>query len=178
MKKILIALAVSGFVYCSAEAQTSSKKNCGITQDRVCRKSSDNSISCYKTKYAENFKVCKGNSGYYICCQTPEENNSTHPRGTTVVVNQFRDYDNEEQQYQNSATKFVAPVSQSGAQYSANAASSYEGYYNNPKGKMKVCYGGDNVAKLTRAPWDGCPSPENDGPERNNQRNVNVVTGQ
>ena len=177
MKKILIALAMSGFVYCSAEAQTDGKKNCGTTQDRVCRKSSDNSISCYKTKYAENFKVCKGNFGYYICCEAPENSNSTRPSATAVAMNQYsRDYDNQVQaDNQNNAANFVAPVSQSFLEYSANASTSYEGYYNTPKGKMKVCYGGDNVAELTHNPWVGCPSPENDGPDKNNQRNMNIV---
>ena len=175
MKKILIALAMSGFVYCSAEAQTDSKKNCGVTSDQVCRRSSGNSISCYKTKYAENFKVCKNENGYFICCETPDGNNATHPVNTAVVVNEYRDdYDNgQQQQNANQDNNMRAPMSQSYLEYSQNASASYEGYY--PKGKMKVCYGGNNVARLTRAPWEGCPSPENDGSDKNIQRNPNAM---
>ena len=179
MKKILIALAMSGFVYYSAEAQTNAKANCGTTSNQVCRRSSGNNVSCYKTKYAENFKVCKNNNGYFICCETPDGNNATHPVNTTVAFNEYRDdYYNGQQQYtiQDNDNNGRAPVSQSFLEYSQNASTSYEGYYNNnPKGKMKVCYGGNNVAKLTRAPWEGCPSPENDGPDKNIQRNPNAM---
>ncbi len=176
MKKILIALAMSGFVYCSAEAQTDNKKNCETTSNQVCRRSSGNNISCYKTKYAENFKVCKNENGYFICCETPDGGNATHPVNTTVAVNEFRDdYNAGQPQYANQDYTMRAPVSQSFLEYSQNASASYEGYYATPKGKMKVCYGGNNVAKLTRAPWEGCPSPENDGPDKNIQRNPNAM---
>jgi len=174
MKKILMALTMTGFVYLSAEAQTENKKYCGVKSDQVCRKSSGNAISCYKTKYAENFKVCKNDHGYYICCEEPDRNNSTHAR-RAMAVHQYRadDY----QGYMPDADEFVAPVSQSLLpQVGVKTSNSYEGYYNSPKGKMRVCYTGDNVAELTRAPWKGCHSPENDGADKNRQRNVNVLT--
>jgi len=173
MKKILVALAMSGFVYCSAQAQTD-VKNCGTTSNQVCKRSSGNNVSCYKTKYAENFKVCKNDNGYYICCETPDGNNATHPVNTAVAVNEYRDdYNAGQQQYANQEKSNRAPESQSFLEYSQY--SSYEGYYNTAKGKMKVCYGGNNVAKLTRAPWEGCPSPENDGTDKNIQRNPNAM---
>ena len=177
MKKILMALAMTGFVYLSAEAQTENKKNCGDKQDQVCRKSSGKGISCYKTAYAENFKVCKNDNGYFICCEEPNQNNSTRAAMQAIAARQYPAND-----YQESVMptpgEFVAPVSQSlPQQYGANTSSSYEGYYDSPKGRMKVCYGGDNAAELTRAPWQGCPSPENDGADKNRQRNVNVLIG-
>ncbi len=173
MKKILIALALSGFVYCGAQAQADGKKNCGTTNDKVCTKSGNN-VSCYKTKYAENFKVCKNDRGYFICCETPDYYNATHTANTAVTTNEYRDDYNNQQQAANQDIDMRAPVSQSYLEYSQNASASYEGYYN-PKGKMKVCYGGNNVAKLTRNPWEGCPSPENDGTDKNIQRNPNAM---
>ncbi len=177
MKKILMALAMTGFVYLSAEAQTV-KSSCGTKQDRVCRKSSSNSVSCYKTKYAENFKVCKGNAGYYICCEEPNNSNST--RATVRArANQYRADDYQDMTRYGgipTADEFVAPAPQSMQQYGANRTTSYEGYFDTPKGKMKVCYVGDNVSELTRAPWKGCNSPENDDADKNRQRNVNVLT--
>ncbi len=177
MKKILIALAMSGFVYCSAEAQTDTKKNCGTTSNQVCSRSSGNNISCYKTKYAENFKVCKNDNGYFICCETPDGNNATHPVNTAVAANEYRDdyYNGQQDGTNQSNLNLRAPMSQSYPEYGQNASASYEGYYQPNPGKIKVCYGGNNVAKLTRAPWEGCASPENDGPDKNIQRNPNAM---
>ena len=174
MKKILMALAMTGFVYVSAEAQTV-KKSCGTSENQVCRKSSGKGISCYKTKYAENFKVCKGNSGYFICCEEPNQTNSTRAAMQALRAKQYPADDYQDMSVP-TASQFVAPVSQSIPQYTANKASYYEGYFDTPKGKIKACYGGDNVAELTRAPWQGCNSPENDGSDKNRQRNVNVIT--
>ncbi len=173
MKKILMALTMIGMAYLSADGQT---KSCGRSQDKVCRRSSGNTVSCYKTKYAENFPVCKGRNGYYICCETPTSTNTTHP----VATNQQSQYENYREQYQTyeEATDVVstAPQSQSytNTEYGVNNSRSYEGY-DPRKGKMKVCYTGDNVAQATRAPYEGCASDQYDGPEKNRQRNVNVV---
>ncbi len=66
MKKILIALAVAGFTWCGASAQTSQISVCGVKQGKVCRQTAGNkSVMCYKTKFAENYKVCKNQYGYY-----------------------------------------------------------------------------------------------------------------
>lgn len=64
MKKILMALAITAVAYTSAEAQAI----CGTNERKVCRHGSDNSVSCYETKYAQNYKVHKGSNGYYIYC--------------------------------------------------------------------------------------------------------------
>ncbi len=175
MKKILMALTMTGLTYLSAEAQTNNTKSCEVKQTQVCSKGRD----CYNTKYAENFKVCKCNAGYFICCETPNNANSTHPAVTYANQNpSYYQYDNTYYPPQVEAVDqqaFATPQSQSYAGYSVNRASSYEGFYPR-KNKMKVCYVGDNVAELTRAPYKGCPSPQDDGPELNNMRNVNVVT--
>jgi len=42
--------------------------NCGVNEKQVCRKGPGNKTECYKTDYAKNYKVCKGDQGYYICC--------------------------------------------------------------------------------------------------------------
>jgi len=173
MKKILMALVMTGFTYFSAEAQaTDGKKSCGVTQDEVCRKGH----GCYKTKYAENFKVCKSNKGYSICCEAANYNNSTQSRSQDAA---YQDANNEQNDYaaqnegSNVASVGDAPQSQSYANYNVIAPHTYSGYYFQ-KGKMKACYIGNNVAEETRAPYQGCPSPQSDGPEKNSARNVNV----
>ena len=173
MKKILMALTMTGLTYLSAEAQTNNTKSCEVKQTQVCSKGRD----CYKTKYAENFKVCKGNAGYFICCEAPNNANSTHP--ATTYTNQslsYYQYDNAYYAPQTEAVDQQAPATPQSQSYtySVNKTNSYTGYYPR-KGKVR-CYVGDNVAELTRAPYEGCPSPQDDGPELNNMRNVNVVT--
>jgi hypothetical protein len=73
----------------------------------------------------------------------------------------------------------VAPQNQSypcAAQpLSASSFAYYRGYYPR-KGKIKVCYYGDNVAELNRNPYEGCNAPAFDGIEKNNARNLNVAT--
>ncbi|MCW3123761.1 MAG: hypothetical protein JWQ38_3253 [Flavipsychrobacter sp.] len=185
MKNLIIALAIVGFTYSSAEAQ-STEKICPAPKGKVCRKGG----SCYKTKFAYDFKVCKGDYGYFICCEEPTYSNSTHPR-VNMVSTRNRDNgdltrdefitmnsngitvsqqpsENDEQQ------KMIAPQSQSYPEYAMNTATSYEGYYSN-KGRhyIKVCYGGDNVAELNAAAYHGCPTPAYDGPQANKARNVN-----
>lgn len=49
---------------------------CGRDDRMVCR----NGQYCYETKYAQNYKVCKGSNGYYICCETPNATNATFGR--------------------------------------------------------------------------------------------------
>jgi hypothetical protein len=78
MKKVIAGLIMTGFAYCSAQAQTTPVNSCGVKQGKVCRISPDKKNKpCYATKYAENFAVCKNINGYFICCETPNNNNST-----------------------------------------------------------------------------------------------------
>lgn len=81
MKRILVALTIAVLTHCGAESQSSPINVCGVKHDQVCRVSADKkTASCYKTVYAENFAVCKGSYGYYICCETPGSYNTTHPQ--------------------------------------------------------------------------------------------------
>ncbi len=165
----MIALVILASAYGSAVAQNA--QTCGVKKDKVCRRVGNNKVSCYKTDYAENFKVCMGNTGYYICCETPNQTNSTNPGYVMVERQQVysRDYNNDVVT-QNEETNMTIPQSQS---YVMTSSNSYEGYYPK-KNYIKVCYVGDNVAEENRAPYKGCPSPQSDGPERNRQRNVNA----
>jgi hypothetical protein len=91
MKRIIIAMTIAGFIYPEVKAQTAKTVVCGSKQENVCRISKDRkTVSCYKTGYAENFNVCKNNSGYFICCETPGYNNSTY-RGF-VIINESGNY--------------------------------------------------------------------------------------
>jgi len=175
MKKILMALAMTGFTYFSAEAQT--------TQNEVCRRTPQNGVSCYKTKYAENFKVCKGYYGYFICGETPSYANSTHPKYQVyyktapqyVMQDDYVLQSNNTPENNTPATTpadMIAPQSQSYPTFAMSNSNTYEGYYTK-KNYIKACYGGDNVAENNRNPYRGCPSPQDDGPAVNNERNVN-----
>jgi len=187
MKNLIIALALVGFSYNSAEAQTTTA--CPAPKGQVCKKSGNGS-SCYKTKYAHDFQVCKGDYGYFICCEEPTFSNSTHPPINMAAVNGRNNNNGNFDQNivmtdnGNIMTKaqaqaepqkdMTAPQSQSYPEYAMNSATAYEGYYSN-KGKnyIRVCYGGDNVAELNRAAYHSCPTPAYDGPQANKARNVN-----
>lgn len=179
MKKILAALAITGLVVSGANAQTTRINVCGVKHDKVCRQSADKkSTSCYKTEFAQNFKVCKNQHGYYICCETPDHTNSTY--GGVVAQDENRTVANQNQGWTSNnqnrpEVDMTIPQSQS---YVMQSNNSYEGYYTdrnkNKRGRIKVCYIGDNVAANNRAPYEGCPSPQSDGPEVNNHRNMNV----
>jgi len=179
MKKILIALAMIGFAYSSAEAQER-------VSNQVCRFSSKG-VSCYKTKYAENFKVCSDDYRYFICGETPTYSNSTNPqlavrrqragREDMTGYNTYASlHDNNVEPSAPTAMDMTAPQSQS---YPANTgfgmstATSYEGYYPK-KNYIKVCYVGNNVAEENLNPYRGCPSPQSEGPAVNNARNINA----
>jgi hypothetical protein len=177
MKKILVALAMIGFAYSSAEAQER-------VSNQVCR-FSNKGVSCYKTQYAENFKVCQDNYRYFICGETPTYANSTHP-ALPVLPLRTEDmtgyntyaalHDNYTEPNAAPAMDMTAPQSQS---YPANTgfgmstATSYEGYYPK-KNYIKVCYAGNNVAEENLNPYRGCPSPQSEGPAVNNSRNINA----
>jgi len=77
-----MALLISGFVSFSAEAQVQENNQCGIiSTGRVCKSTGSRGAYCYKTRYSENYKVCKGGDNdpfsYFICCQVPDKNNTT-----------------------------------------------------------------------------------------------------
>jgi hypothetical protein len=173
MKKILVALVMTGLAYSGANAQSSKVKACGVKNEQVCRVSKDNkAVSCYKTKYAENFKVCKGDHGYTICCETPGLYNSTHYNYT---ANNAVSKETEEYQYPatgnyNTVVDMAVPQNQS---YVNTTYSLYSDSYTQ-KSEKKACYTGNNVAASNRAPYEGCPSPQSEGPEVNKQRNLNV----
>lgn len=173
MKKIIAALAIAGFAFCSAQAQEAM---------RVCRKGSNNNVSCYNTKYAQNFPVCKDGGGYHICGETRSSKNSTNASvtntRTVAVVNDFDDISSNETsrswegyKAQETAQEDMAPKSQSYPDYQEEAPVPYgTGYGDDRKGKVRVCYFGDNVALLGRNPYNGCPAPSYDGPEKNKTR--------
>ncbi len=179
MKKIIImTMIAAGFGYFTADAQTAKKDACGVNDGKVCRLSPDRkTASCYKTKYAENFKVCKGSNGYYICCEAPRYGNSTYAQQKYIIKQQQPETEsyamnenNDNSPVNNSTVNMTAPQSQS---YVVTSSGTYQGYY--PKrGRIKVCYIGDNVAENNRAPYEGCASPQYDGPEANRYRNMNV----
>ena len=168
MEKILMALMVLSFTYLGANAQATDKNYCGVSHGKVCKGSKANGYHCYKTKYAQNFKVCKSDFGYFICCENPSSTNTTHAVLAAIPSSN--------QRYSSART---APENQSFPWENYDQAiinsRSYEGYYQ-PKSSIKVCYTGNNVAALTRAPYQGCPSPQSEGPEVNNVRNLNVAT--
>jgi hypothetical protein len=79
MKKILAALTIAGLTWFCANAQQLQKKACRKGEGKVCRASSDKkTASCYNTHYAQSFEVCRNEHGYYICCETPGNNNTTY----------------------------------------------------------------------------------------------------
>lgn len=163
MNKILMALAIATTVATSAEAQTT----------EVCRRNvANNKTSCYDTRYAQNFKVCKDDAGYHICGEIPGPTNSTI--SPVPIETGHRPY---AMTLANAAMPVAAaPQNQPypNTSMDISKASSYGGYYPERKGRIKACYTGNNVAELNRAPYEGCDSPQYDGVEANRERNKNV----
>ena len=53
-------------------------ENKGSGATRLCKRSTKTSKpDCYDTHYAQNFDVCHGGKGYYICDEVPNRSNST-----------------------------------------------------------------------------------------------------
>ena len=169
-----MALTFTAFGWFSAEAQTETKTiACGAPEGKVCHKN-----SCYKTKYAENYAVCKGAYGYYICCEEPNANNATFPPILLAGMRPYRNtnevaYERAEEPEMGIDPGVIAPQSQSYPRYVENATVPYDGYANK-KREIRVCSNSDNVAEENRAPYIGCPTPAYDGPDRNRDRNRNV----
>ena len=92
MKKIIGALIIAGAISFSVSSQESQTKVCGKKPDKVCRMSGDKQfISCYKTPYAQSYDVCKNEHGYYICCETPADNNTTYSKVSRAIGTTFTD---------------------------------------------------------------------------------------
>jgi hypothetical protein len=172
MKKLLTMLVLAGFAFTNADAQNS----------YVCKRTKAKSTSCYKTKYNQNFKICKDAYGYRICGQERTYANSTQPALPIVPSRQSTPV----YSMRNSSTampqdivpqQLTAPQNQSYPfDYNGDVVIKpgvYHGYYPK-KSNIKVCYFGDNVGELNRAPYKGCTTPAWDGPERNNRFNLNV----
>jgi len=207
MKKSIILLTIAFGGFYGAGAQSAQKQDvtitkitsCGVSSNKVCKRGAGKNVSCYTTKYDENFNVCKGNAGYYICCEAPKATNATHPTYVMITPNQ------ETTNTQRTETTYyvmrdnpqgtggitdvysttgvvpvevdnVAPQSQSYT--SADELARERAYLANYSAThyIRVCYNGSNVAEDSRAPYLGCPSPQDDGPDRNRERNINVST--
>jgi len=170
MKKLLMALAVAGLLSNTADAQSTKINACGVNKGKVCRTSGNNK-HCYKTKFAENFKVCRNDNGYFICCESPNRRNSTYRSVATARAQQpYQPEYAANKNQNNSEVDLSIPQSQS---YVGGTSNSYQGYYPQ-KGHIKVCYVGENVAENNRNPYQGCPSPQFEGPDVNAGRNINV----
>ena len=73
MKKILVVIAAMSCFSAGLNGQTTSTDIRAGNQTLVCKPVQGKSnVSCYKSNYAENFKVCKNENGYYICSCVPE----------------------------------------------------------------------------------------------------------
>ena len=194
MKKMIMALMMVSFIVTGAEA----KKKCVCTSTtKHTTATAHKTVKAGYTKghdaYAENFKVCKAGCGYTICGETPTTKNTApaacakvlqqQDNNNNVASNGNNDYDesvtvtdtrttyNYNQAQAPEAVTPMAPVNQSFAVpvFNINTISSFEGYYPN-KGKIEVIYDDTNNA---RAPYQGKPSPQDDGPSKNNYRNLN-----
>lgn len=98
----------------------------------------------HKSNFAQNYQVCKANDAYTICGEAPSATNST-PGGAPENVNVL----------QNTCAQSVQ----------MNQVNSYEGYYQ--RHNIRVSY--DDP----RNPYEGLPSIQDDGPAKNDQRNLN-----
>lgn len=177
MKRLMMALALKGCAMMSATAQTHTPASCGVQQNKVCKVTNANGAYCYSTPYAQNYQVCKDREGYYICCLPKTDATRTKPvylpEPATAWDDAGRDYSNE---YAPLPPQPLVPQSQS---YPAATTVPAGGNpTENRKGYLKLCYGGNNAAELNRAPYQGCNSPQYDGPAANRQRNVNVSNDQ
>lgn len=168
MKRILMALAIIGFTYCTAEAQQAL---------RVCRKGPHNKQSCYNTKYAQNFPVCKDNDGYHICGESKTYKNTSAVPPEAVVKNDnmpqyevTQGWEGYRAQQEEPMQQDMTPKSQSYPDYQPNATVPYRTGYGEGRGRMRVCYFGDNVAELNKNPYKACPAPAYDGPEKTAER--------
>jgi hypothetical protein len=173
MKRILSLLTLTLFVVSSLMAQ---KKKL------LCHKHHSHSNHCYLTRYAQNYKVCKDELGYRICGEERRKTNSTWPIGKTPFAPVDPVYAEGAPVYsmkssQTAMPQVLVPVNQSipvASGVEVVRSGSYAAYRTRGKGKIKVCYIGDNIAELNKNPYQGCAADQWDGVERNNTRNLNV----
>lgn len=177
MKKMVLVSAMNGFMCCFATAQTM-PPGAVNSPVKVCTPSSGkNSTSCYLTRYAENYRVCRNNNGYFICGGITGTAGNAYPSFTEPGV---KPYDMPAYDLK------IAPSSegsqQTPAEMRAPQSQSYPGNTNtvvgigklyNGRSYVRVCNQADNVAASNRLPYQGCPSPQDDGPDKNNARNIN-----
>jgi hypothetical protein len=84
MKKIFV-LAMIVFTFLSGNAQQPRDKKCKARYHKVCRVDADNKKTCYNRPNSQSFDVCKNEYGYYICCETPGEYNTTYSKAAQAI---------------------------------------------------------------------------------------------
>lgn len=103
-----------------------------------------------KSKYDVNYKVCKSDNGYATCGREGHVRymtNNTMPADQTTEI-------------------ILVPVAVADDNnLDMNVVNSYEGYYR----RHNIVVGEDEM----NAPYQGLPSQQYDGPDRNAQRNLN-----
>jgi hypothetical protein len=177
MKNTLLVSAITGLINCTAMGQVMPVA-AGKPAVKVCTASADKKgSSCYLTKYSENYKVCKNSNGYFICSGPDGTPNYTYPSFTERGV---KPYDAPVHQYeavpvaqdrQQTKDDLSAPQSQSYPENTNTVAGIGKLY--SGKNYIKVCNQAYSVADENRLPYQGCPSPQDDGPDKNNARNIN-----
>jgi len=174
MKNIIIALVIAGTTGFSANAQSQYDQNykvcqtggtyktCGAEPGTASTAKAGSSVRMYTvenggSKFAKNYKVCQTGNGYAICGEQPNAANATSgaaeenmsvalPVQTTAPV----------------TTTYYNVESKDDATDNENT---YTGYYAR-KHVITVSY-------ESRAPYEGLPSPQYDGPDANRERNLN-----
>ena len=176
MKKILMALVMISGSFISANAQT--KCVCPVVKRTVHHKTTTHA------NYAQNFKVCKNQYGYHICGEVSTCYNSTYciPGVNTagpmvasnnstyndddVAINYQPSYETANTYYGNMPAPAAAAVAPQSQSYPVKT-DLRQPYVNNGQDNVVVAY--DNGT----APYDGLPSPQDDGPNKNKARNLN-----
>jgi len=105
------------------------------------------------SKFAKNYRVCKNSKGNYICSEHPNWTNDTYSGKKTMASEK-----------KNPCDDLLATPN------GMNKVSSYTGYY------PQQGYRQHNIIvtyDYGRAPYEGLPSPQYDGPQKNEQRNLN-----
>jgi hypothetical protein len=181
MKKILMVLSLVTIIS-NAEAQQKCTCPPGVKHTHKHTASVSHNQGKTGDRFAQNFKVCKDPYGYKICGQRRNGYNSTAvviPQQQTPQSNirnynsytwlQDKDrYDNTPAEDNQNTNSQLAPESQSyPTSFTINKTGSYSGYY--PK-KSNIKVGYDNGT----APYEGEPSPQYDGPDKNKARNLKV----
>jgi hypothetical protein len=163
MKKILIVLAITGMTYCEATGRTTFNHAAGAQPIEVCKKSGDKkTISCYASKYAENFKVYRGNYGYYIVNESGGLGNLSFATPPLFIYQLYAVAQNiDEIPVATVPVKAEKPETK----YYVLKALPADRNLNNKAGA---------IAADNRDPYLGLPSPQYQGPVLNCMRNINA----